>query len=325
MAKIAAQLGATPPSLNATQTAVTAIAHAQLTDGNVFYVDSNADGAGNGGKSPSDAFATLELAKGACVAGDTVIVLEGHTESITGATTWVPNVAGVKWIGLGRGARRPTLTFTATDSEVPIAGAGVEIHNFLVTISGTIDVVVGFTPGAVDILLQDIEMREAAIDDQFVDAIQGASCARLQVRGYKFVGATASDQATQSAINITDSSPEIEIVDYNLLGSFAEGAIEVSTVIDLYIGHGRIEQRHTTRDECIRLATTTTGFIEGARLRTATDDTAGMDAISGDHDMQLYDIGIVNADAEIATMDHTDLFRTDNTATTNYPFDASMV
>ena len=233
---------------------------------------------------------------------------------------------GVNIVGLGRGSDRPTLTFTATGSNIPISAANITMSNFLITTTGTIDVVVGITLSAADVLLRDIEIREASITSQFVDAIQGATCDRLHVDGYKFVGATASDQATVSALNITDTSAEIEISRFNLLGSFSEGGIEVAACTDMYIHHGRIEQRHTSRDECIRTATTTTGYIESVRLRTATDDTAGMDAISGDTNMQLYDIGIVNADAEIAASHPIgNLEITDNTATTNFPFNFSMV
>ncbi len=300
----------------------------------IIYVDSGhaATGTGKPGSNPRNPLSTINaaftVADTAVTAsnGDVVLVMPGHTENITNATDLAPDVVGVNIVGLGRGSDRPTLTFTATGSNIPISAANITMSNFLMTISGTIDVVVGITVSAADVLLRDIEMREAAIDDQFVDAIQGATCARLHVDGFKFVGATASDQATQSAINITDTSTEIEISRFNLLGSFTEGAIELAATTDTYIHHGRIEQRHTSRDECIRTATTTTGYIESVRLRTATDDTAGMDAISGDTDMQLYDIGIVNADAEMAAEGAlTDQWRIDNTATTNSPFNASMV
>lgn len=300
---------------------------------NIIYVDSGhaATGTGKPGSDPNNPLSTIQ---GALTAddtavtasnGDVIVVMPGHTETISNATDLAPAIVGVNIVGLGRGTDRPTLTFSATGSNIPISAANITMSNFLITCTGTIDVVAGITLSATDILLKDIEIRESAITSQFIDAIQGATCARLKVDGYKFVGATASDQATVSAINITDTSAEIEIVNFNLLGSFSQGGIEVAAVTDLYIGHGRIEQRHSTRDECILTSTTTTGYIESVRLRTATDDTAGMDAISGDNDMQLYDISIVNADAEVATMDHTDLFRTDNTATTNFPFNASMV
>ncbi len=301
---------------------------------NVIYVDSGhaSTGTGKPGSDPRNPLSTIQgaltAANTAVTAsnGDLIVVMPGHTESITNATDLAPAIVGVNILGLGRGSDRPTLTFTATGSNIPISAANITMSNFLITCSGTIDVVVGITVSAADVLLKDIEIREAAIDDQFVDAIQGATCARLVVDGFKFVGATASDQATQSALNITDTSTEIEITNFNLLGSFEQGAIELAATTDTYIHHGRIEQRHTSRDECIRTATTTTGYIESVRLRTATDDTAGMDAISGDIDMQLYDIGIVNADAEIA-MQHpiSDLDRNDNVTTTNFPFNASMV
>ena len=130
-----------------------------------------------------------------------------------------------------------------------------------------------------------------------------------------------------TAISITAALKNVRIRNVWAVATAAAGIIEnvTNAAVDLVIENVVLEQRHATRDECLMLLSATTGFIVNVSLRTATDDTAGMDAISGDQNMQLYGIGIVNADAEVATMDHTDLFRTDNTATTNFPFDASMV
>ncbi len=293
--------------------------------GNIWYVSSTGGNASYDGLTPSRAVVTVNAAIALATAGDTIYVMENHVEAITNNSDLVISKA-VKVIGLGRGARRPTLTFNETASNIPISAIGAELHNFLMTIATTKDVVVGITVSAVDVLIKDVEMREASLTDQFVDAIQGATCAGLHIDGFKFVGDTGGDEATQSAINITDTSAEIEITNFNLLGSFVEGGIEVAAVTDLLIAHGRIEQRHTSRDECIRTATTTTGYINDVQLRTATDDTAGMDAISGDNNMQLYSIGIVNADAEIAAQHPIgNLEISDNTATTNYPFNFSMV
>lgn len=73
-------------------------------------------------------FATVALALAQCVSGrgDRIIVLEGHTENLAAADSW-PFVAGVKIIGLGSGARRPTFTFTAATSTLLVDVQGVSI------------------------------------------------------------------------------------------------------------------------------------------------------------------------------------------------------
>ncbi|KKL22528.1 hypothetical protein LCGC14_2434510, partial [marine sediment metagenome] len=149
---------------------------------NIIYVDSGhaSTGTGKPGSSPRNPLSTINAAFTAADTavtasnGDVVIVMPGHTESITNATDLAPDVVGVNIVGLGRGSDRPTLTFTATGSNIPISAANITMSNFLITNSGTIDVVVAITVSAADVLLKDIEIREAAIDDQFVDAIEGA-------------------------------------------------------------------------------------------------------------------------------------------------------
>ena len=146
------------------------------------------------------------------------------------------------------------------------------------------------------------------------------------VDGFRFDGILQGG-ATQAVISIRAALKNVQIRNMWGVATAAQGLIEqTAAAVDAVIDGVDLEQRHATVDACIILQTTSTGYLCNARLRTATDDTAGMDAISGDHDMQMYNIGIVNADGEIA-MQHpiSDLDRTDNTATTNFPFNASMV
>ncbi len=294
---------------------------------NVIYVDSGHASAGTGkpGSNPRNPLSTIDAAFTAADTavtasnGDLIIVMPGHTESIADATSLAPDVVGVTILGLGRGSDRPTITFTNASGNIPISAANISMINFLMTISGTIDVTAGITVSAANVLLKDIEMREAAIDDQFVDAIVGATCARLHVDGYKFVGATASDQATQSALSITDTSAEIQITNFNLLGSFAAAGLDITgAATDLYIADGRIEQRHTSMDATITVSGTATGFLQHVYVRTATDDATGMTAaLTATNNLQIFDFRVVNADGEIGVDGPTsDLDQTDNDGAT---------
>ncbi len=137
---------AIPEIPNVTQSATTAIQLAQLTDGTVRYVDSNASGGAISGFVPSDAYATVDAAINASLAGDTIIVLEGHVETLADATSLVIDVAGLKIIGLGRGSRRPTFTMSAAGSNIPISAADGEFTNFLFKVgAGPVDVTKGIT------------------------------------------------------------------------------------------------------------------------------------------------------------------------------------
>lgn len=76
-------------------------------------------------------FSTIDAAIGACTAnaGDTILVLPGHTEAVTSSSI-ACDVAGVTFIGLGSGSMKPTLTFGATDSRINVTAANCTWKNF---------------------------------------------------------------------------------------------------------------------------------------------------------------------------------------------------
>lgn len=76
-------------------------------------------------------FATIDEAIGACVAnrGDVIYVAPGHTENVTNGSI-ACDVAGVTIIGLGSGAMKPTLTWTATNSKINVTAANCTWQNF---------------------------------------------------------------------------------------------------------------------------------------------------------------------------------------------------
>ena len=107
--------------------------------GKVFFVDSNVAGAE--GVSPDTAVATIDAAINLCTAnqGDTVYVMPGHTEAVT-VSSLSCDVGGVTFIGLGSGAKKPILTFSATDSRINVTAANCVWQNFRFT-AGVGDVV----------------------------------------------------------------------------------------------------------------------------------------------------------------------------------------
>lgn len=108
--------------------------------GNVFWVDSNADGNGDG--SFDSPFTTIDYAVGMCTAsnGDIIYVKEGHAETVSSSTSLVFDVVGVTVIGCGSGALRPYIQITATGAYVPISANSVTLKNMWVKV--TVDEVV---------------------------------------------------------------------------------------------------------------------------------------------------------------------------------------
>lgn len=93
--------------------------------GRTVYVDSAAAAGGNG-DSWSGAYTTLAIAISNALAGDTILVAAGHTETLTTPTI---SKTDVTIVGLGLGARRPTFTLAAAASTVTISAASVQINN----------------------------------------------------------------------------------------------------------------------------------------------------------------------------------------------------
>lgn len=97
------------------------------TAGSVFYVDSSTgvDAAGYG-TLPESPVASIDYAVGLCTANknDVILVLPGHTETITGTDITV-DVAGVSVIGLGAGSLMPQIKHNHADAEISIAADNV--------------------------------------------------------------------------------------------------------------------------------------------------------------------------------------------------------
>lgn len=77
---------------------------------------------------------TIALASAACVAarGDVIMVIPGHTETISSATAITLSISGVTIIGLGLGGLRPKITLdTATTATINVTAANITIKNVI--------------------------------------------------------------------------------------------------------------------------------------------------------------------------------------------------
>lgn len=264
-----------------------------------LYVDSNASG-GATGSSWTDAYLTVQAAIDAAAAGDRIHVNEGHAETLADATTLTPNVAGIEIIGYGRGARRPTFTFTAAGSNIPVSAAGVRISNLLCVPSGTVDVTSAVTVTGADVELLDLEFRDSAATSQFVAAITlGTGAARAYI--LRPIGRShASGDAANAGVTCAVAIDGVIIVDADFDGLYALGCIYnvTNAMTNLTVDGGQLRNRHATQDGCINVVATTTGFILSPRCRTATNDADGFNLAIVAADMQVYDALVVNLDGE---------------------------
>jgi hypothetical protein len=89
---------------------------------------------------PAGFFTTVDAAFGACRSGraDRVICLPGHAENIGAADAWASlgTKTGVKVIGIGEGAEKPTFTWTVAGSTLLMDAAGFGIKNCNLYLAG---------------------------------------------------------------------------------------------------------------------------------------------------------------------------------------------
>lgn len=106
--------------------------------GKVFYVNNSSVLPENGvsGSDGNDGtflrpFATIDYAVSKCTAnrGDIIYVMPGHAESIAAASAIDLDVAGISLVGLGKGTKMPTITYTNAAAEVAVGADDITIHN----------------------------------------------------------------------------------------------------------------------------------------------------------------------------------------------------
>ena len=138
-----------------------------------MFVSSTSGVAGNTGTEPAKAVATIAqgLAKCTANAGDVVVVLPGHTETVSAASGLALNVAGTTVIGIGTGSLRPTITMdTAAAATIAISAANVTFKNFIVT-ANFADIAKAIITSAAEIQIDSIEFQETATNMNFLTCI----------------------------------------------------------------------------------------------------------------------------------------------------------
>jgi hypothetical protein len=232
--------------------------------GRTFFVDSNDDAAlDQSGRGTLYApFATLAFALGLdeVEAGDTIILKEGHTETLTADLDTGNDQAGLSIVGLGVTTNRPTLTISGNFT-INMNAGGQTLRNLILKYdTAGIDAVVtlnaagsvirqcSFRPASDiaadylinvgsqdDTLILDCDAKLQDITTAALAAVRfGASADRLTVRGCMFTG--------------------------NYTNAVIEG--DAGAPVDVSIAHNALSNSQTTAiDGIIDLNSGTKGFI----------------------------------------------------------------
>jgi hypothetical protein len=154
------------------------------TNGKYFFVcnATNAGGSDNNkGSDPRRPLSTIDAAINKCTAnkGDTIVVMEGHAEAVTNGSI-ACDVAGVRFLGLGNGSMKPTLSFGATSSRINVTAGNCRWQNFRL-VAAVADIVTAFLHAT------------AAQNSEYLDIEFTASAAFNFINCYTLGAANISD------------------------------------------------------------------------------------------------------------------------------------
>ncbi len=241
----------------------------------VFWVNSSVSGNGGTRQQP---FNTIQSALDKCTAGkgDIIMVGPGHAETVATAGALDLDIADISIIGLGRGAKRPTITFNGViGADMDINAANITIVNFLF-VAGLDNLTAPIDVNAAYFSMLGCETRDnnAAIHtDDFI--VTDANADNLLIDGW-YHNADGGKTGAQTAISIIGGD-EIVIKNFDITGDFATAGIEnvttTATNIRIYNDNVGYIWTQNSADVCIALHANCTGFI-GPNINAKLKDNA---------------------------------------------------
>lgn len=146
-----------------------------FSTGTVYFVSSATGSNDNNGTDVSTPKATIAGAQSAATAskGDVVVILPGHTETLTSVLTL--SKAGVNYIGLGQGNLRPTITGNGTIDAISITGANITLQNINFAAPETDDQTAHVNVAAAGATLRGLRMIGSQTSKNVTDMITVAS------------------------------------------------------------------------------------------------------------------------------------------------------
>ena len=143
--------------------------------GDILFVNNTVTAATDAtgyGQNPDAPFATLDYAIGQCTAsnGDVIYVMPGHAEDLTAADSIDVDVAGIKIIGLGWGALKPTFSTTAAAGSFKVDAANVLVRNIKLVANFATGTTAGMTltANATNLIVEDCDWRDTSAANEFL-------------------------------------------------------------------------------------------------------------------------------------------------------------
>lgn len=160
-------------------------------------------------------YTTIDSAINNCVAnrGDKIIVLPGHTETLSSATALNLDVAGITIEGMGTGTLRPTLTLdTATTTTIPVSANNITLKNLIFT-ANYADIVSVFTLTTAKNFKVDSCLVKATATNMNFKYVFDTNATSNDADGLTFVNSTwiEPDSATISLCKVDGTNDSWEV------------------------------------------------------------------------------------------------------------------
>lgn len=168
-----------------------------------IYFTSSVTGSATGGGSADAPAATLIQAQTLCTAdnNDTVYVGSGHAESVIAAAGMTFSKAGVTYVGLGNGRKRPVITFsTSTAAQIIVSGAQITFKNIVFDFTGIDAIVAAISVTGADVAFEDCEfLTNSATAGCVLGILTAATADRLRIERCRFYGPATNSGTTTTA------------------------------------------------------------------------------------------------------------------------------
>lgn len=195
------------------------------------------------------------LARSRAGFGDIIILLPGHSESISSATYLSALTAGTRIIGAGRGSNMPTLRLTATSAQLAIAVADVVFSGIRFRLEGANGIVKAINVTGADVLFQkcDFEVGSGASNKATIALEVGSGGNGCTIAGCRFRGVTAG--AVTDGILIAAAVSEFRAVGNTMMFAGTNGLIRcTAAATNLYIGGNVMENLVASSVACINFS-----------------------------------------------------------------------
>lgn len=254
-----------------------------FTTGSVFFVHRTGSD-GYDGKTKDYPFATLDFALSQCTAnaGDVIILMPGHYETITGAGGITVDIAGVSIIGMGHYGLEPYFLMDgATTVTCLITAANVMLKNITFK-AGHADIAIWGHISGKGVIIDSCRFIENVATENWVDVIHAGTADNdydgLVINNCEFI---MDDAACVTAIDLLKDSADVQITNNRITGDFDASPFapiySASTEIhkNILVENNMIHNAHDG-DAAVGISianTSSTGWI--VRNHVGHQDTAG--------------------------------------------------